>query len=314
MMTRILVTGASGDIGVAVGGILRELDWVTAHGADAGDAWPGQLVYREVHRLPNASHPGYIEALAALVNVVGADLVLPLTEPELAVLAEQQGGGLPLLWPGPMIVSTFLDKWLTAGWLRNEGLPGPTTLPLAQVSSDDLPLIVKPRVGWGGRGIRLVTEAWELSGLQEGQDTDALVAQELLLPDDAEITCAVVRLGGVVRTLQLRRILSGGLTSMATVVAYEDVRDVLERIAELTELEGCINVQLRMTARGPQVFEINPRLSSTVRMRDRAGFHDLRWWLRGRHDRAPHRGHVPVGTRIFRLADEAVVWAAGPSR
>lgn len=308
MTRRVLVTGASGDIGDAVGRILTEMDGIEAEGAEAGDPWPGLLVYQTVHRLPLAGAPDYVEALVGLVQSVGADVVLPLTEPEMAVLAQAQGAGLPLLWLGPQTISTFLDKWSTATWLESKGLPAPRTVPLAQAGPADLPLVVKPRIGSGGRGVRIVTDAWELEGLQGSEAAGGLIAQEHLLPDDGEITCAVVRVGGEARTLQLLRMLSGGLTSKATVVAYPEVDLMLARIAELLDLEGCLNVQLRMTADGPRIFEINPRLSSTVRMRDPMGFRDLRWWLTGDDDGMLARFTVPVGTRLFRRADEAVVW------
>ena len=45
------------------------------------------------------------------------------------------------------------------------------------------------------------------------------------------------------------------------------------------ELQGSINIQLRMTKNGPILFEINPRLSGTLVFRDKMGFHDLRWWI-----------------------------------
>ena len=308
MTRRILVTGASGDIGDAVGRILTEVAGIEAHGADAGDPWPGLLSYRTVSRLPLAAAPDYLEALVELVQSIGADVVLPLTEPEMAVLAQARGGGLPLLWLGPQIVSTFLDKLSTAAWLESNGLPAPKTLRLAQAAPSDLPLVVKPRVGSGGRGVRVVTQAWELEGLQGSTAATDLIAQELLLPDDGEITCAVVRVGEAVRSLQLLRTLSGGLTSKATVVAYAEVDRILTRIAEVLDIEGCLNVQLRMTSDGPRIFEINPRLSSTVRMRDRMGFHDLRWWLTADAVGMMACFAAPVGTRLFRRADEAVVW------
>jgi len=42
---------------------------------------------------------------------------------------------------------------------------------------------------------------------------------------------------------------------------------------------GCINIQLRKTNKGPLLFEINPRISSTVVFRDKMGFTDLKWWI-----------------------------------
>lgn len=307
MTRRVLVTGASGDIGDAVGRILAETDGVEAHGAEAGDPWPGRLAYETVHRLPLASAGDYVETLTGLVATVGADVVLPLTEPELAVLAHADGAGLPLLWLGSRTVSAFLDKWSTAAWLDEHALPAPRTMRLSEATPRDLPLVVKPRIGSGGRGVRLVTDAWELEGLQGSVAAGDLVAQERLLPDDGEVTCALVRIGGHLRTLQLLRTLSGGLTSKATVVADPEVDRLLARVADLLELEGCLNVQLRMTPDGPRIFEINPRLSSTVMLRHRIGFSDLQWWLAAGQGGTLPPFEAPIGTRLFRRSDEAVV-------
>ena len=50
-------------------------------------------------------------------------------------------------------------------------------------------------------------------------------------------------------------------------------------IAEGLDLRGSMNIQLRLTDKGPRVFEINPRFSSTVLMRHRIGFSDVLWAL-----------------------------------
>lgn len=307
MTRRILVTGASGDIGEAVGRILAEMEGIEAIGADAGDPWPGRFVYGDVHRLPHASHPAYCESLVALARAEGAEAILPLTEPELAVLAREDGVGFKLIWVGADTVATFVDKLSTAVWLRSNGLPSPTTVRLCEATKDDLPLVVKPRLGSGSRGVRIVEELWELEGLQGTEAADSLIAQDLLLPHDQEVTCAVVRLGGVTRTLQLLRTLSGDLTTRATVVVHDDIKCLLERIADCLNLEGSINVQLRRTHYGPRIFDINPRLSGTVGMRDKMGFCDLRWWLSGNVAASFADDKDLVGTQLFRRYSEAVL-------
>ena len=52
---------------------------------------------------------------------------------------------------------------------------------------------------------------------------------------------------------------------------------MLCNLAVKINLEGSINVQLRLTEKGPVVFEINPRFSSTVLFRHMFGFKDLEW-------------------------------------
>ena len=52
-----------------------------------------------------------------------------------------------------------------------------------------------------------------------------------------------------------------------------------EKIATGLDLRGSMNIQLRLTDKGPRVFEINPRFSSTVLMRHRIGYRDVLWTI-----------------------------------
>jgi carbamoyl-phosphate synthase large subunit len=100
----------------------------------------------------------------------------------------------------------------------------------------------------------------------------------MLEPADREVTCAVYRKrdGEVLSLLMLRR-LTGGFTGWARIIDDEQTSQMCARIAVGLDLRGSMNVQLRLTDKGPRVFEINPRFSSTVLMRHRMGFSDVLW-------------------------------------
>jgi carbamoyl-phosphate synthase large subunit len=51
------------------------------------------------------------------------------------------------------------------------------------------------------------------------------------------------------------------------------------KIAKKLELNGSINIQLRLHEGLPYIFEINPRFSSTVFIRSELGFNDVAWSL-----------------------------------
>jgi carbamoyl-phosphate synthase large subunit len=71
----------------------------------------------------------------------------------------------------------------------------------------------------------------------------------------------------------------GGFSGYGEVVIHAEIDKLLVSIANHLDLIGSINVQLRFNIKGPCVFEINPRFSSTVRFRDLMGFHDVIWSL-----------------------------------
>lgn len=310
---KFLVTAANGDIGEAIGRILRET-WPEAalDGADLGDPWPASALFDTVHVLPPGDDPAYGDALAALARKIGADWVIPVSEPELRHLAETRGPAddLPMLMLPRGLITTFLDKLETANWLARQGIPAPRTAPLAEAGVGDLPLFVKRARGHGGRDTEIVRSAARLE-IVKAETSAAFIAQELLEPADREYTCAVFRAGDSLRTVTMRRLLDGGTTVRIDVERHSVIDEVLAAIAGAANLEGSLNVQLRLTENGPRVFEINPRYSGTVIMRHKIGFRDLVWSIEARQGRRPPDFAPPVGTRVFRQSREVV---APPAR
>jgi carbamoyl-phosphate synthase large subunit len=139
------------------------------------------------------------------------------------------------------------------------------------------------------------------------RDPEAIY-QEYLEPDDREVTCAVYRArDGRIAVLQLLRRLVGGFTGWARVIRDDTVEAMCRRAAEALDLRGSMNVQLRLTADGPRIFEINPRFSSTVLMRHRIGFSDVVWTLDELAGRAIEFPAPPEGTIVVRTQGAAIV-------
>ena len=69
-----------------------------------------------------------------------------------------------------------------------------------------------------------------------------------------------------------------------------------------------MNIQLRLTDDGPIVFEINPRLSSTLVFRDMLGFKDLEWWIQSKTKQKISSYNKPkAGTLFYRGISEYIV-------
>lgn len=310
MYERILVTGANGDIADAIGRILQE-HYPNVHlsGADAADEWPGRAVFSDFHRLPLAAAQDYCNALRDLADRIEPDLVIPTSEAELRVIAETPDAydDLPMLCNPPDVLLPFLDKLETNRWLTGIGVPVPKTTMLADAKPNDLPVVVKPRRGQGSKGIAIIETPEQLTTAQACGDADA-VSQELLGTDAEEFTCAMVRPGGTLLTLVMRRRLLGGLSSDILIEDQPEIEAMLGAIAKAAPSFVALNVQLRLTDAGPRIFEINPRFSSTAMMRHRIGFCDLAWVCDAKLGRpTPSSYASPVGTRVFRRFTELVV-------
>lgn len=308
-MKTVLVTGIGGDIAQAVASLVREArPGVKIIGTDIHQQHGGRLFADECITLPPAREPGYVSAVNNVVASRQIDLILPMTEAEMAVMVQMPHKLLTAPWigPGPRVIAAGIDKLATAKALDKLGLPVPWTLAAVDNLPPTYPCILKPRFGSGSRNIFMVDNEKDAAFLAH-KYPDA-VFQELLEPADNEVTCAVYRTrDGRVATIQLLRRLAGGLTGWAKVIRDEAVEEMCRTIAQGLNLSGSMNIQLRITAGGPRVFEINPRFSSTVAMRHKLGFTDLVWTLDEIEGRNVNPAPIPAGKVAVRVHDCAIL-------
>lgn len=277
----VLVTGIGGDISQGVATILREnRPDLRLIGVDVHAQHGGHLFVDQFSLVPNADAPDYVDAIKAIVRKYSVDLVIPMSEPELAATRpfSELAPGVKWITAGDRVVRAGLDKLETIRALAGLGIPVPWTKPVSEGRPVSYPCILKSRFGSGSRAVFTVAN---------DEDADYLVKrypdtifQELLEPAEREVTCAVYRRrdGEVASLLMLRR-LTGGFTGWAKVIKDEETSRMCEVIAQGLDLRGSMNIQLRLTDKGPRVFEINPRFSSTVLMRHRMGYTDVLWAL-----------------------------------
>lgn len=278
----LMFTGASGDIAVALAqlarseGIARRLIGIDVRPDPAVSS-----IYDTLETITSASDPTYQEMLSRLIAKYQPNLLIPVSEAELARLASdkmlQHAHGVPVLAVNPRAVEIGLDKFETAKHLERNGILMPWTRVVGVEDPAALPCIFKPRRGQGSKGLTIASEVnvEELS-LRSGE----YIWQQLLPEDDQEYTCGLyASKAGEIRTISFRRTLQGGLTDYAELVEIDVIDTVLKQVASALKLRGAINVQLRLDAGQPFIFEINPRFSSTVAFRHRAGFRDFLWSL-----------------------------------
>ncbi|MBR1174234.1 ATP-grasp domain-containing protein [Bradyrhizobium sp. KB893862 SZCCT0404] len=307
-----LITGCAGDIALALARIARDAGAVhRLIGCDIHADHAGPAFFDVCELVPRANDVAYLETLDRIVKTYRVDVIVPMSEAEITVLLA--GGhlgafaGVPVLTANRLAVETGLDKYATFNRLAAHKLGVPWTCIVGEAQPLALPCILKRRRGQGGKDLRLINTDEEVEIATRTRPGD--LWQELLLPEDQEYTCGLYRSRtGETRTIVLRRRLQGGLTGAAVVVDSAPFSPLLHGIADALDLNGSINVQLRLTANGPKVFEINPRFSSTVGFRHRLGFHDFIWSLLDSRELAIGAYRAPSpGIRMYRCADEVII-------
>ena len=233
------------------------------------------------------------------------NVIIPVNENEIKLLTNSLHN-LQLIHCGKKIVNTGLDKLATIEFLTTLGIEVPWTVNADNETPYDFPCIMKPRFSSGSRSMFIIKSNAEAKFFSNKYPE--CVFQELLEPFEKEITCGLYRAKeGHIESIQFERLLVGGLTGWARVVKNKQVENLLNVIAKGWNLEGSINVQLRITKKGPMIFEVNPRFSSTVYMRHKLGFTDVLWSLKESFDEQINLSTAETGTVLVRKQDVMIL-------
>jgi carbamoyl-phosphate synthase large subunit len=310
--TNILVTGCGGDIGQSIGKILKESSYVQEiYGCDISEKNAAKFIYKNFFLGLPYTNDNYLINLEKVIVQNNIDIVMPVSEPELRYFSRVNI--LDNIGPAKMVTASKraleigFDKYETAMFLEKEQLPFPETFNIESVNSvKNFPVVLKSRTGSGSSNVHIVNDQESFLFIQKNNPD--YVIQEYLEGDKGEFTCGVFRSKqGIIRTIILKRELMGGFSGYGEVSKDNEIEEILIQIATKLELEGSINVQLRVTKKGPVVFEINPRFSSTVRFRDLFGFQDVIWSIEDKLD-LPISDYniVPSGRKFFKGFNEYI--------
>jgi carbamoyl-phosphate synthase large subunit len=275
-ITNVLLTGAGGDQAVFIWKALKQstLD-VRIVACDSNYLSVGLYRTDSGYVIPRSASPDYIPRLKEIIKAEKIDIVMTGGSDEMMLLGKhasdiQKETGAYVVSPPFETLQVAADKWKLVTFLKSGGFSYPEScIPEEQDAFDrfleevPFPYIVKGRFGAGSRQLGVARDRKELG--QIISRVESPIIQEYLLPDDEEFTvgCFCDRRGKAVGSIIMKRTLGHGLTHKASVVFNDEISSYCENIAEKLGYVGPLNLQLRMTDRGPVLFEINPRFSST---------------------------------------------------
>ena len=314
------MTGVGGNVGLSIVQTIRDIDpgaWVL--GCDARDRHAGSIVSDEFIQAPKAESAVYETWLDTVCREHHISHIIPATDHELLrIHASAALGRMPsrIITPNRLAVKVSRDKYALSHFLKERGIVVPWAKLPAEASALDVPFILKPRRGSGGRGVRTIATFEDFKSIDILDET--FFIQELLRPANREVTCGVFRTKcGETRVIQLLRTLAEGRTMLAQIISDPEIQELCEQVAAALELRGSVNVQLIATAEGPRIFEINGRFSSTVHLRSRLGYQDVLWSLDDADGRTPSAySPAPPGTVVYWTPSVSVLrpWELSHSR
>jgi carbamoyl-phosphate synthase large subunit len=285
-MRKILVSGASGVVGY---GILRSLKRsgkkLSLIGTSIYDdsVAPG---FCDIFELaPPTNDSAYIEWLLNTIRKHQVDLIIPGIEIDVFKWIEhvkeiERSGAIALL-NNMELIQLCKDKWAFYKNLSEAGIPCVIESSLnmefdALKSKFGLPFLLKPRRGFGSKGIVKVDSAETFLRHQKGIG-EILMAQPIVGSDDEEFTTSAFcdGRGGFYASMTLRRKLSkDGFTEKAEVVDTDEFTKTIIDLCQRFRPIGPTNFQFRKCVDVIKLLEINPRVSSSTSIRAAFGYNE----------------------------------------
>jgi len=234
---------------------------------------------------PGTNEPDYLAWLLDTLDRHRVDLVIPGIEIDMYawtqhVTAIQGVGSIPLL-NRPELVNLCRDKWTFYECLKEADLPCAIESSLCTefdvlAAAFGLPFLLKPRQGFGARGIVQV-ENEDTFRIHEEEMGHRFLAQPIVGSDDEEYTVSAFcdGEGDFYASMALRRRLSReGFTEKAWVVEAEDFAETISALCKRFKPVGPTNFQFRKCDDSLKLLEINPRISSSTSIRAAFGYNE----------------------------------------
>jgi carbamoyl-phosphate synthase large subunit len=317
-MKRVLVSGASGIVGY---GVLRSLRQIAQPcflvGTSIYDDSVAPAFCDVFEQAEPSDAPEYLDWLLATLRRHRIDMLIPGIEIDMYHWVEhvpeiRATGALPLL-NAHELIALCKDKWGFYQQLKAAGVACAIESSLepdfnALEQKFGLPFLLKPRRGFGSKGIVRVTSEEVFLKYREDIGT-VLMAQPIVGNDQEEFTTSAFcdGLGGFFAGMTLRRKLSrDGFTDKAEVADTAEFSPAIAELCRLFRPLGPTNFQFRRCPAGPKLLEINPRISSSTSIRTAFGYNEsamaLEYFL---DQRKPTQPVIRRG-RAVRYTDEQI--------
>jgi carbamoyl-phosphate synthase large subunit len=280
-MLNILVSGASGIVGY---GILRSLKDQKKNyrliGTTIHDDSPALLFCDVFEKAIATDNPNYFKWLIKIIKKHSINVLIPSIECDMLAWNKNRTAleecGVFLLLNNFNLIETCQDKWIFYKKLYEDypEIAIPTTLSIEDIYFD-YPVLLKPRIGYGSKGIVRLMNRNELEIYRDKIGIDLMI-QPIIGDNDQEYTVSAFfdKKSTLIDYLPLKRKLSpDGFTQVAEVVEI-NFDDILCKLAFHFKPIGPTNFQFRLDSGNFKLLEINPRISSATSIRSKLGYNE----------------------------------------
>lgn len=292
----ILITCANGSSSLYLAKQLRKKYKVFL--VDGGDEGVAQGLGLPFHAVPMGNDPKYLSALERIVKKWKINCIVPGADEELEPAARLRAKlGVLAVMPADEFIRLCLNKKNLMKVLAEKNI---SSLSFFQKKTDVIfPAVVKPVFGRGSREMHVVHSLSELDGyllLYNKSFADVLV-QPYIAGDEYTVSLIVNNTNEFVGVVSKKVLSKKGITKAAVTVHNAAIERVCQRIVAELRPYGPCNVQLKFWHGKAYIFEINPRLSTTSVLTDKAFGNEVDLYIR--YYNQPVKRLPPVKENVY---------------
>ena len=274
----VLLTGAGGPAIPGMVAILRRWGFRIV-AVDMDPRASGFYLADAAYVVPSGVSPYFFSRLKDICVSEEVDAVVSVVDEELVSVLDLESLGIAVIQPRRGFVEMCLDKYECMVRLKAAGINAPDTELMKDCKTPlAFPIFVKPRVGRGSRGCRVIGSSSEMDSfiVGSGYDPEDLIVQRLLEGTEFTVSVIVWRDGEIQDIVPKQIISKVGVTRIAVTRRNERIESLCRDIQKRFKADGPFNVQLILDQNGiPWPFEINPRFSTSTTLTDAAGADEL---------------------------------------
>jgi carbamoyl-phosphate synthase large subunit len=234
--------------------------------------------------VPECGDPEYLPALAQICRQESIDLVFPLIDPDIPVLAHgreiiEETGARVVVLPANSVDQT-VDKWLTYQFFQSINVPTPQTwLPENfDIGNAENPLFVKPRYGSAAKNTFRAENHSQLKFFLEYVPDPVIqsylpgeeITNDVICGLDGELWAVVSR-----QRIEVR----WGEVAKGVTILDEGIQKYCRTVAGALDAFGPITVQCILKEGSPYFTEINARYGGGHPLAIAAGVDTPNWYL-----------------------------------
>lgn len=274
MSDSILVSGASGLVGYSILKTLRKKKF-NLIGTSIYNLSPALIFCDAFEKAPLTSDPCYFCWLNHIIDKYHIKMIIPGIEDDMISWANNKNSifNTFILINNPNLIKTCSDKWFFYKKIEKCSFAIPTFIDIP--SNIKLPIIIKPRRGYGSKGIFRINDKNELMNKKNLIGRTHIL--QPLIDADFELTVsAFFDIKSCLRAIfTLKRVLSKqGFTEFAETYSSECILDIITKLAKIFYPVGPTNFQFIVKEQNIYLLEINPRISSSTSIRAGFGFNE----------------------------------------